>query len=72
MHEEETENQHNVIVTQKCLFKDFTAKGFEITTKSSSISVTVTMDGAVDLTVRNLPQREEFHATPRSSLPNYF
>ena len=47
-------------------------KVFEITTESSPASLTATLDGAADLTARNLPQREEFHATSLSSLPEYF
>ena len=54
------------------LFKHFTPKVFEITTKSSPASLTVTVYGAAYLPSRYLLQREEFHATPPSSLPDYF
>ena len=45
---------------------------FLITIKNSPASLTVTVDGAADLPSRNLPQLEEFHAAPLSSLPDYF
>ena len=41
---------------------------FEITTKSSLASLTVTINGAADLPARNLPQHEEFHAKPLMSV----
>ena len=44
----------------------------EFTNESSPASLTVTVDGAADLPGRNLPQREEFHVKPLSSLPDYF
>ena len=47
-------------------------KVFEIMTKSSPISLTATVAGTADLQARNLIQREKFHATPLSSLPNFF
>ena len=45
---------------------------FLITTENSQASLTMTVDDAVDLKPLNLPQPEEFHATPLSSLPDYF
>ena len=57
---------------ENSLFKGFTQNVFEITTRSSPARLTATVDGAVDLPDRNLPQREEFRATPLSSLPDYF
>ena len=44
-------------------------KVFEIMTGSSPVSLTAMVDGAADLPERNLPQHEEFHETPLSSLP---
>ena len=43
-----------------------------ITIENIPASLTVMVDGAADLPSKNLPQREEFHATPLSTLPDYF
>ena len=54
------------------LFKGFTTIGFEIMTEISPASLTEIVDGAADLPAKNLPQREESHATPLLSLSDYF
>ena len=59
-------------MTENNFVKGFTTKVFEITIESSPASLTETVDGAADLMTRNLPQREEFYATPLSSSPDYF
>ena len=60
----ESEQQQHVIVIDNSLFKCFTTKVFEVTTKSSPVSLAAMGDGIEDLTARKLPQREEFHAMP--------
>ena len=61
--QEETKKQQHVIVAENNLFKRFYHK------KSSKLrpfpaSLTAMEDGAADLSARNFPQREEFHAMP--------
>ena len=71
--QEELKKQQHVIVTENSLLqKVLLQKVFEITTENSPASLTTTAEGAADLPARNLPQREEFHATPLSSLLDYF
>ena len=66
--QEETEKQKHVIVTESNLFNILLQKMVEI----CPANLTVKADGAADLPARNLPQCKEFHATPISSLPDYF
>ena len=57
------------LLYQKAIYsKVLLQKVFEIMTKSNPASLTATIDGAGDLPARNLPQHEEFHATPLMSV----
>ena len=47
-HQEETEKQQHVIVTESSLFKGLLQKVFKITTESSPASLTATVDCAAD------------------------
>ena len=61
------------LLRQKTVYlKVFLQKVFEITTERSPAKLTATVDGATDLSSKNLPQCEEFHATSLSNLPDYF
>ena len=69
----EKQRNSSTLLRQKTIYlKVLLQKVFKITTERSPGSLTATVDGAADLTARNLPQCEEFNAKPLSSLPDYF
>ena len=68
----EKQTSSSTLLGQKTIyFKVLLQKVFEITTESNPASLTAMVDRAADLTARNFSQSEEFHATPRSKLPDY-
>ena len=69
--QEETRNISMLLWQETIYLKVLQQKVFQITTESSLPSLTARVDGAAELLARNLPQREEFFATPLSSLPDY-
>ena len=70
--QEETEKQQHVLVTEKVYLKLLLQKVFEITIRNIPANLKEEVDGTADLPARNLLQREEFHASPQSSWPDYF
>ena len=72
MQQEETEKQQHIYYDRKHYLKVLLQKIVKIMTENSLANLTETVDGTADLLSRNFPQLEEFHATPISSLPDYF